>query len=203
MKNKEGSENKLAAQLIEIGYRRLFQNGGRTLIDSIWQGGKSNDALEQIVLHTGNEDYVRLLASEVLYFKNHDYPLSDWNDTLAHIYSQALAISGQNEGALIPGNQWGFMYHTDKLGINDFGNLGKHLMNTGKYAIPSLAKLLDDNNFLVYEGSRDATTGNSLKYRVKDAAAYYIGKIAGVFVKFYESNVDRDAEIERLKEKLK
>ncbi len=63
--------------------------------------------------------------------------------------------------------------------------------------------LLIASDTIFYEGSQEATTGGSLKYRVKDAAAFYLGKIAGIPVKFYEQNADRDAEIERLKEALK
>lgn len=203
MNNKKSNDDKLANQLKEAGYSELFQYGERSLADAVWQEGKNEEALRQIVLHPEYEVYIRLLASEVLYAKSTDYPPADWKDTLAYIYAQALEIAGHQEGILIAGNQWGFMYFYEKSGITDYGSLGGHLVNTGKSAIPHLVTLLKNDNSLFYEGSKEATIGNSLKYRVKDAAAYYIGKIAGIPVQFHESHADRDAEIERLKEQLK
>lgn len=203
MNNKNSTKDKLANQLKEVGYSGLFQYGERSLADDVWQDGENEDTLRQIVLYPEYEVYIRLLASEVLYAKSTDYPPSDWKDTLAYIYAQALAISGHQEGILIAGNQWGFMYFYDKSGIKDYGSLGSHLVNTGRPAIPYLVTLLNNDNSLFYEGSEEATIGNSLKYRVKDAAAYYIGKITGIPVQFHESHADRDAEIERLKEQLK
>lgn len=203
MNNKNSMENKLVNQLKEAGYSGLFQYGERSLADAVWQEGKNEEALRQIVLHSEYEVYIRLLASEVLYSKNADYPPADWKDTLAYIYAQALAISGHQEGILIAGNPWGFMYFYDKSGIADYGSLGSHLINTGRPAIPYLVALLNNDNSLFYEGSKEATIGNSLKYRVKDAAAYYIGKITGIPVQFHEKHADRDTEIERLKEQLK
>ena len=203
MKNIDINESKLASKLTEAGFSGLFQYGERSLCDSIWQDGKNQKTLISIVSNTKHNDYTRLLASEVLYAKTNEYPPANLDDALAYIYSQALEISGENEGSLLSGNLWGFMYHTDRLGISNYGILGKHLIECGISAIPNLKKILDNDNLLYYEGSRDATTGNMLKYRVKDAAAYYIGKIAGVPIQFYENYPERDAEIERLKDKLK
>ena len=194
----------IAKKLIEAGYSGLFLSGRHNLADSIWRNGENRNYLEQIVQSSHYSDLARLWASEVLYTKASDYPLEEWDDILAYLYSQALAITGDKTANLqILGNQWGFMYHTDKFGIKDYGPLGTHLVKTGPKAIPHLAKLLDDPGLIPYEGSRDATLGNSLAYRVKDAAAYYIGQITGIPVKFYKQTPDRDAEIERLKEALK
>ncbi|MCK9636300.1 MAG: hypothetical protein M0R41_08485 [Methylobacter tundripaludum] len=203
MDNKNSTKDSLANQLKKAGYSGLFQYGERSLADAVWQDGKNEEALRQIVLHPEYEVYIRLLASEVLYAKSADYPPTDWGDTLAYIYAQALAISGQQEGHFLSGNQWGFMYYADKADIADYGTLGTHLMETETKVVPHLIGLLNNNDLLLYEGSEEATIGNSLKYRVKDAAAYYIGKIAGIPVQFHESHADRDTEIERLKEQLK
>jgi hypothetical protein len=203
MKNSKSKENKLANQLKEAGYSGLFQYGERSLSDSIWQNGENQNALLNIVSQSNYDDYIRLLASEILYEKNSEFPSLELCDTLAYIYTQALALSGRNEGALLSGNLWGFMYFSDINSKEDYGELGTHLMKTGKKSIPNLIRLLNDNANLYYEGSQESTLGNSLRYRVKDAAAYFVGKLTGIPVKFFENHADRDAEIERLKEKLK
>ena len=66
-----------------------------------------------------------------------------------------------------------------------------------------MEKLLNNTGIIFYEGSKEATIGNSLEYRVKDAAAFYIGKIMNIPVKFNQDFDQRDTEIEHLKEKLK
>jgi hypothetical protein len=193
----------ISASLTDAGYTGLFLSGDRSLSDSIWQNGENRTSLEQIVKSSEYPDLARILASEVLYEKVPDYPLEEWNSTLAYLYSQALALTGVETGGMqITGNQWGFMYHSDEAGVQDYGALGLHLMETGTTAIPHLTKLLDNTDTIFYEGSEEATLGNSLRYRVKDAAAYFIGKIAGIPVQFYDQPADRDAEIERLKQAL-
>lgn len=203
MKENQLSSDKLASSLKESGYNGLFLLGNRSAVDSIWQDGATKESLLQIVKLKENDDYTRLLASEVLYAKMPDYPAPDLEDVLADIYSQALAISGQEDGALLSANVWGFMYDTDKEGSSDYGALGARLIKRGKKAVPYLTSLLDNGNTLVYAGSEEATVGKKLHYRVKDAAAYYLGKITGIPVKFYPENTERDLEIKTLQEKLK
>lgn len=194
----------IVKNLTEAGYSRLFMSGSHDLSNSIWQNGENRIYLEQIVQSSNYSDLTRLLASELLYEKVPDYPPAKWQDTLAYLYSQALAITGDKTGAFqIAGNQWGFMYYIDELEVKDYGILGTHLVATGTRAIPYLAELLDNTNTFFYVGSKEATLGNSLGYRVKDAAAYYIGQISGIPVTFYEDTTNRDAEIERLKKALK
>lgn len=193
----------ISASLTDAGYAGLFLSGDRGLSDSIWQNGENRTYLEQIVQSSDYPDLARILASEVLYEKVPDYPPAGWDNTLAYLYSQALALTGVETGGLqITGNQWGYMYHSDEVGIQDYGTLGLHLVETGITAISHLTKLLDNTDIIFYEGSREATLGNSLRYRVKDAAAYFIGKITGTPVQFYEQLADRDTEIERLKQVL-
>jgi hypothetical protein len=203
IKKINSNELKLASTLTEVGFSGLFQYGERSLCDSVWQDGENQNALLGIVSNPEYHDYARILASEVLYAKSSDYPPANLEDKLAYIYSKAIEISGSKEGSFLSGNLWGFMYYSDKNNYVDYGQLGSHLMKIGKKNIPHLIPLLDNSNYLFYEGSEEATIGNSLKYRVKDVAAYYIGKLSGISIQFYEKHVDRDAEIERLKEKLK
>ncbi len=202
MKNDNNNTQKLASHLKEIGYGGLFQSGEDSVLDSIWQEGKNRKALLQIVEQSEYEDYVRLVASEILFAKSNKFPPKKLYNDIGFIYSQTLKMSGRNELPIISGNQWGFMYFTDKGEKNDYGPFGSHLMLSGKKAVPFLIELLDDDNMIYYEGSKEATVGNSLKYRVKDAAAYYISKIMGFPIQYIENKADRDQEIEALKEKL-
>jgi hypothetical protein len=198
------NEKSIANQLTEIGISTLFQYIESTKINFIWQDGQNKTALLNIVLKVDYDDYTRLLASEILFLKDKNYPAESMHEVLAYIYAKALFISGDTSKSFrISGNFWGFMYFSDENGINDFGIIGTHLMTTKDKAIPYLVKLLTNSEILFYEGSQDATIGNGLKYRVKDAAAYYIGKISGIPVKYHENFAERDLEIERLKEKLK
>jgi hypothetical protein len=189
--------DKLAAQLTEIGYAHLFQLGARSLADSIWRSEENHQALLEIVSDTGYDDYARLLASEILFEKKMNYPAKGLEDTLAYIYSKALFITGDTVGRGLSGNLWGFMYEG---GHN--GRLGSRLVEIGKKAVPYLSKLLDDTGLIVYDGSEETLVGERLNYRVKDAAAYYIWIITGIAVPFRENWADRDIEIERLKKKL-
>jgi hypothetical protein len=194
----------LAARLVKTGYMDFFLRMDYHNADTVWQGGRNKSALMEIVCRNHYDDYVRLLSSELLFHYKQGYPPMGFEDTLAYIYSRALYITDDTVNRYrILANQWGFMYYTDKDGIIDYGELGTHLMLAGKKAVPYLEELLNDNNTLEYEGSKEAIVGNSLYYRVKDAAAFYIGKLMEIPVGFHEENSERDKEIEKLKEKLK
>lgn len=194
----------ICSMLSAAGYGGLFLSGDRRVADAVWQNGQNRIFLEQIVRDHSHSDLERFLASEVLYEKALDYPSAEWRDILAYLYARALAISGDPSGKFqIPGNQWGFMYHLEARGVRDDGVLAVHLLAAGEQAIPHLSRLLENPNPIFYEGSQEATLGNSLRYRVKDAAAYFIGRITGIPVRFHENIPDRDAEIEALKAVLK
>lgn len=204
MKNNNIEINKLEEQLIEFGYSKLFQLGEHSFADSIWENGKNYHNLLEIVSRNEYNNYARLLASELLFLKRDDFPSKDLEDTLAFIYTKALSITGDyTQSIRLSGNLWGFLYHTEQFGLNDNGILGNHLLITNKKALPYLHKLLGNSEIIFYEGSQEATLGNSFRYRIKDAAAYFIGKIMNIPVKFYENPLDRDKEIEKLKLLLK
>jgi hypothetical protein len=191
--------------LTAAGYGGLFMaSDGTGRVDAIWRNGQHRTYLEQIVRDRALPDLTRLLASELLYQRSPGYPPLAWRGTLAYLYAQALAITGDPSGPFqISGNQWGFMYRSDAAGVRDDGVLAVHLLASGAEAVPHLARLLDDPNPILYEGSQEATLGRRLGYRVKDAAAYFIGRITGVPVRFHENLADRDAEIGALKAVLK
>ena len=135
----------------------------------------------------------RFLACEILSEKEKLFEGEVNRPQLAKIYTRALV---QN----IPGNAnaWGLLYEE-----KDDGPVGIHFLMIGRDAIPFLSELLDNSDqTLRYEGSEEATVGNAYRYRIKDFAAYYIGRIRGKLVPYHAEHVDRDAEIERLKAAL-
>ena len=190
----------VADDLGRAGYAGLFLAGDRSSHGSLWRDGENREALEEIVKGERYGDLERVLASEVLYRHGDSDPPEGWEDTLGRVYARALSITGTGDRPIVlTGNLWGFMYHSDQSGVQDYGPLGAHLLEAGPAAVPHLVPLLDDPASLFYEGSQEATLGNSLRYRVKDAAAYYLGKLTGVPVAFHEQPQERDAEIDRLK----
>lgn len=182
-------------ELNRAGYRGLFLAGDHSAAASIWHDGEGRDALMAVVRSARYGDLERVLASEVLYQNAGGYPPDGCGDLLGGIYASALAITGAADRPIVlTGNEWGFMYHSGGEGA-----LGAHLLEAGVAAVPHLYPLLDDSASIFYEGSHEAMLGNNLHYRVKDAAAYYIGRLIGIPVPFREKILERDAEIERLK----
>ena len=191
---------KVADDLARAGYAGLFLAGDRSSAGSVWRDGENRESLEEIVQGEQYGDLERVLASEVLYHCHDGYPPEGWEETLGAVYARALALTGTGDRPIVlTGNLWGFMYHSDQSGVEDYGPLGAHLVEQGQAAVPHLVPLLDDPASLFYEGSEEATIGNSLRYRVKDAAGYYLGKLTGIPVPFHEEQQERDAEIDRLK----
>jgi hypothetical protein len=200
-----GSEpaEKVARDLTQAGYTGLFLSGDQSSAAAVWRGGGNRAALEEIVRDERADSLARVLASEVLYANDPMYPPAEWRETLGPIYARALALTGAESGPIqVPANLWGFMYRGDELGVGDSGALAAHLLKAGSPAIPQLIELLDDAERILYEGSQEATLGNSLRYRVKDAAAYFLGKLAGIPVPLHDDPGDRDEEIRRLREAL-
>ena len=140
-------------------------------------------------------DLERVLAEEVLFANDVGYPPHGWDDLLGSVYARALAITGTGDRPIVlTGNEWGFLYH----GGGD-GALGIHLLAAGDAAVRHLLPLLDDPASIFYEGGQEAMLGGGLRYRVKDAAAYFIGKLTGVPMPFHEAIAERDAEIEQFR----
>jgi hypothetical protein len=180
-----------ARELSRAGYTSLFLAGDDSLAPAVWDGGANREALEAIVDGDGYGDLERVLAAEVL----HAYADGHRGTALGPIYARALALSGLRGGPLVfSGNLWGLLYDGGD------GPLGEHLLQAGDAAVEPLRALLDDAAPLLYEGSEDATIGSARGYRVKDAAAYFLGRLTGEHVPFHEDPGERDAEIERLKD---
>jgi hypothetical protein len=193
----------VARELAEAGYDGLFLSGERSSVDAVWRGGENRAALAEIVQGEAYGDLPRALASEVLFRKAPGDVREYSGDTLGRVYAHALALTGLADRPMqFSGNEWGFMYHADEHGGDAYGALGPHLLEAGPAAVPHLAELLGDAREILYVGSQDATLGNRLAYRIKDVAAYYIGKIAGIPVQFHDEPAKRDAEIDRLRAAL-
>jgi hypothetical protein len=187
--------DRLADDLGRAGYRRLFLAGEQSSAASFWSDGANREALLAIVADGRYGDLERVLASEILYANDPPYPPRGWDDLLGSVYARALAITGTgNRPIVLTGNEWGFLYHGGGEGA-----LGAHLLAAGSAAVGHLVPLLDDPAPIFYEGSQDATLGNALEYRVKDAAAYYIGVLAGISVPLHATPAERDTEIERVR----
>jgi hypothetical protein len=93
------------------------------------------------------------------------------------------------------GNEWGLFWASPGYD----GPLGEQLLAQGHAAVAPLAALLEDDSRIPYEGSKEATLAGRYGFRVKDAAAYFLGRLLERDVPFHEAPANRDPEIERLK----
>ena len=181
-----------ARELSQTGYTQLFLAGDHSRAPALWDGGANREALEAIVDGDDYGDLERVLAAEILHAYADGYR-DGREGTLGPVYARALALSGLRGGPLVfSGNLWGLLYDGGD------GPLGEHLLEAGGTAVEPLRAMLDDSAPLFYEGSEDATIGNARGYRVKDAAAYFIGRLTGEDVPFHEDPAERDAQIARL-----
>lgn len=183
------TESQLATDLMDLGYMELFLSFDEEAIDSIWNRPDASAALAELVLDDGAADLARFLAAELLFYKVDDYPPDSARPVLVEIYTTALAHDFVGVA-----NPWGLPGSLDVV--------GQHLVELGDAAVPRLVSLLDDNMILLYEGSKEATFGNSYQYRVKDIAAFLISQIAGLEYEVHLTPAERDTEIEQLKSNL-
>ena len=192
-------DDAVAAELTRAGYTGLFLSGDRSTAGAVWRDGADREALERIARGRAYGDLAAVLAAEVLAANGAALP----PEQAAPVYARALGLMGDESGPPpLTGNEWGFMYHGRDHGGDAYGPLGARLLAAGSGAVAELEPLLDDEHRILYVGSQDATLGNRLGYRVKDAAAFYIGELVGRPVPFHDDPADRDAEIERLRATL-
>lgn len=162
-------------------------------IDEIWSDPSRHQLLDNVLDDPASSDEAKFLACEVFFKKDILFMQRHSPEKVAEIYAKAL--SNDFTGMA---NSWGLLYeHQDE------GTVGIAFLTIGARAIPALSKLLDDDRtHLTYEGSIEATVGNGYGYRIKDFAAYYIGRILGTPLKYYPSLADRDEQINALKKQL-
>lgn len=141
--------------------------------------------LKEVVRDKKASIKARFFAAELLFFSDKSYKEDE--GLLAEIYSEAL------ESNIISGNAWGLQ---GEVGWT----AGKNLVMIGKPMINNLTKLLD---IVYYEGSEEATIGNSYRYIIKDLAAFFIARILGIRFDIDIKPMIRDKSIMKLKEDLK
>ena len=70
----------------------------------------------------------------------------------------------------------------------DDGPLGAHLLaQSARPPCRAWLALLDDDHPICLRGRPEATLGNAQRYRVKDAAAFFLGRVPGRDVPFHEA----------------
>jgi hypothetical protein len=162
-------------------------------IEKIWEDPENRELLDNVLDDSTISNEARFLAAEVFFKKDILFMQRHSPESVAAIYADAL--SNNRTGMA---NSWGLLYDRQ-----DEGTVGIAFLTIGEKAIPALAQLLDDERtHLKYQGSIEATIGDGYGYRVKDFAAYYIGRILGKPLTYYPDISDRDAQIERLKKEL-
>lgn len=160
-----------------------------SIVEEIWSKGDNSKHLNALIVDSTISDTFRLRAAEILFEKDKSFPDNADKPALAKLYCTAL---GSNLTGMA--NPWGLMYYDNSTGVT-----GGHLLRIGNSAIPFLEHLLADTSaFAVYSGSETATVGNSMEYRIKDVAAWYICALSGIEIQFFREFAERDKEIERI-----
>lgn len=162
-------------------------------INKIWNDTTNHKLLDEVLNGTNTSNEAKFLASEVLFQKDILFLQRHNPKKIAEIYTQALVNNYTGMA-----NSWGLLYNHEEE-----GTVGIAFLTLRNNAIPSLTSLLEDSSIsLYYKGSEEATIGNSYKYRIKDFAAYYIGRIIGNPLKYYSTYEERDIQIQELKKNL-
>ena len=186
-KGQQSDSSALANRLMTIGYIELFQGPDEDVLDALWKEPGVPESLATLTINPEAPALARFLAAEIMFYKQETYPPDEQKKQLASVYATALA---QNFTGVA--NTWGLPDVLD-------GFAGEHFVALGEAAIAELASLLEDDRRVYYVGSQEATLGNSYRYRVKDLAAFYIGKIRNTPLELDEDPSKRDEEIEKMK----
>ena len=181
----------LAGRLANLGYAGLFQNVHTHDLDALWNEAGVPNTLAALAADRHAPMGARFLAAEILRRKSRSASPDEARPELAGVYATALA-----ENTTGTANAWGLP------GLFD-GALAQHLIAFGDAAVPALVPLLDDARRVHYAGSQEATFANAHAYRVKDVAAWYLGRIAHRPVDLVGDPPQRDAAIEALKRSFK
>ena len=184
----------LARKLVarEFGEFFIYPRHDET-IENIWSDSRNHQLLDDVLNDPTISYEAKFLACEVFFKKDILFMRRHEPAEVAEIYAKALSdnLTGM-------ANSWGLLYEHE-----DEGPVGGAFLNIGRKAIPALAKLLnDERTHLKYQGSAEATVGNEYRYRVKDFAAYYIGRIDGNPLRYYADFSDRDEQTDTLKKNL-
>ena len=175
----------LARRLEALSYHDLFLGPDDKTLGSLWAAPGDRGALAALVADANGPGHARFLASEILFRKDPTFAPGPAAGSLATAYAAELR---EAEVA----NPWGLPGELD-------GPPGQHLVALGEPAVAALVPLLDDTRPVMYEGSKEATVGNSFDYRVKDLAAFYLSRIRGIPYEVRQSPGGRDPLIARLR----
>jgi hypothetical protein len=162
-------------------------------IENVWSDPRNRQLLDDVLNDPTISHETKFLACEIFFKKDILFMRRHAPEEVAEIYAKALSdnLTGM-------ANSWGLLYEHE-----DDGPVGGAFLTIGRKAIPALAKLLNDERTdLKYQGSVEATLGNQYRYRIKDFAAYYIGRINGTPLHYYADFSDRDEQINTLKKNL-
>jgi hypothetical protein len=184
----------LARKLTSRAYGEFFvlPDHAQT-IDRIWADAANRPVLEALVADAAQPLAARFLAAEVLFARDFAFTARVSATLVADIYAGALEhnLTGM-------ANSWGLLYEHD-----DAGPVGIRFVMLGEAAVPALLRLLGNASApLIYDGSKEATVGNAYHYRVKDFAAFYLGRIRRIPVAFHREPAERDQEIARLAQQV-
>jgi hypothetical protein len=184
------STDELIDRLVRGAYGDFFNYALREdAVAAVWAEPDSSERLQAIVRDRAAPMKARFLACEVLFDKQFTSVRGVGLPVVAEIYAHALAHNLTGVA-----NSWGLLYEHD-----DAGPVGIRFEMIGEPAVPALVGLLDDTSRpLRYAGSEDATVGNAYGFRVKDFAAFYLGRIKRISVAFHARPEDRDHEISAL-----
>ena len=181
----------LASRLIELGYLAIFRQSDEIVLQGIWNTPGAPDDLEVVAASSSAPKLARFLAAEILFYQGEVLRVERHKAGLARVYGTALADRFTEVA-----NPWGLPGFVDGLA-------GEHLLAIGEPMVPELLKLFGNEARVYYEGSQEATLGHHYGYRVKDLAAYFLGKIRNIHVELDEDPYKRDEAIENLKRAVK
>lgn len=188
----------LESTLLDIRYDGLFSYGERSKVDSVWDDGAQETALQTLLQNTEANPRARFLAAEILFEKSNHPPTLEEIPSLGKVYVKALEDIGQTVPVYhISANHWGFLYEDE-----DAGRLGGRFLEMGKTVTPDLIALLEVEDIPPYEGSKEAMVGNGYQYRIKDFAAYYLARLHDYPLAYHAAMKERDTAIAAMMKKL-
>lgn len=164
------------------------------IFDSIWNESENGSVLIRYLNDSSRNHFIQFIITEILFEKKPSFIDQTNSIKIAALYSEALK-NNYTEFS----NPWGLL-----LMKGDAGVTGRHFLSLGKSAEPEWIKLLSDTTSVHnFWGSKEATTGNGCKYRVKDFAAYYLAWSKNIDMRHSWEPAERDIEIEKLKSQIR
>lgn len=201
----DNQQDRLVTDLTSNGYLYYFTNpNGIETRDSLLSDSGTMETLKRIVSDSEVNSTTRFVAAEILLHDSaQDFNDPGMNAIISKIYTSNFTNARFAEGKAE--NIWMYPCYTDDT-IGDrvmVLNPGSHLLALGEDAIPGLkVQLTDTTRLYISMGSKREIFSDSLQYRVKDLAAFFICRIRGWQFNSCLSPEERDAEIEAIKQKL-